>query len=798
MLIQTSLVSGEVVDVRSAMLWAVALCMAAAGGCVAHSRDDGSPLDARFAVTTQGIEAQGLRVLSGADGFMTFSNRGGARCVTTQEGTQPPSIFLYFDVDASREQMTALLYVVVEYYDDAPGGVLVLEYDSDTGDSLQAKYRRAEEQAGGRMLGTRRWRRAIFEIQRPLFANRQNLGADFRLYAYSTRMYVRSVRVIAARPEEWEETMRQEERDIRHLRIEPLVKIGRGGQLTIGGFDPARKEDVAPMTHALEAVIPALKQLGVTSHEGYVRWNLCEPEPGKYDWSVYDRYVEIYKRYGIKWVPFLIVGSAYSLPHWYYKNRQAGYQGYVCLEHGEESDVQSLWNPALREHVARFIRAFCERYRDSGVIESILLGITGNYGEAIYIATGIDWTADIHGPYHTHAGYWAGDPYAVKSFQEWLAKKYRTTSELSRAWGRVYTRFDEIRPFLKKDAPSNRAWLDFVDWYIGSMNEWARFWMQETRKHFPKGDIYLCTGGHAPPEHGANFGEQCKIAAEVRGGVRITNEASNYAVNFSLTRWVASAGRQYGAYFGFEPAGHVDPNGVIARVYNATASGARGLHYYYGNLFDTDAARQNFIRWGSEFRQRKPIVEIAVYYPQTHIKLNGNDFLGYVQPLRDHFDFDYMSDEQILDGGLKRTKALILLHGNVAEGKVWQAILDWVRRGGLLLAPTGMGRLRDVEGNDAYHDALFGPQAKLGKGRVLLFNGAGNSAEYRAFLSASLATAGELSSNTRAMVLADGKEDQVFVTLCTPNELLWLNYTGSEVAKRSTRLPAYSIVSEKL
>jgi len=43
---------------------------------------------------------------------------------------------------------------------------------------------------------------------------------------------------------------------------------------------------------------------------------------------------------------------------------------------------------------------------------------------------------------------------------------------------------------------------------------------------------------------------------------------------------VASATRFYGTYCGFEPASEVSPNGVVARAYNATASGARALHYY--------------------------------------------------------------------------------------------------------------------------------------------------------------------------------------------------------------------------
>jgi hypothetical protein len=572
------------------------------------------------------------------------------------------------------------------------------------------------------------------------------------------------------------------------VHIEPKVKIGAGGQLIVGGFDPARTDDVPTMTAALESAIPGLKSLGVTSHEGYVRWNLCEPQEGKYDWSVYDPFVRIYKRHGIKWVPFLIVGSAYSLPDWYYK--KAGFQGYVCLEHGIETDVASLWSPTLKGHIARFLKAFCDHFGKEGVIETILLGVTGNYGEAIYLASGNDWTADIHGQYHTHPGFWAGDRYAAESFRRWLRTKYGTPDRLSAAWGKPVAAFDALRPFLKKDAPNSRAWLDMCDWYIGSMTEWSRWWLHETRKNFPEGDIQLCTGGHAPAEHGSDFGEQCKIAAEIGGGVRITNEGSSYAGNFSLTRWVASASHQYGARFSFEPAGAVDAHGVIARIYNATASGANGLHYYYPNLFGSEEARLNFEKWGGEFKQRKPITEIAVYYPETWIKLNDNDFLSYVQPLRDRFDFAYMSDGQIMDGGLQRVKALILLHGNVSEAGVWKKIADWVADGGLLLYADGVGRLRSVEGDESWHDRLLKPS---GKGRGLILHGSGNSSEFREAASRALATAPELSEITRGMVAADGSEDGVFVTLCAPATLLWLNYSDRAVTKAGSSLAPWSI-----
>jgi len=366
------------------------------------------------------------------------------------------------------------------------------------------------------------------------------------------------------------------------------------------------------------------------------------------------------------------------------------------------------------------------------------------------------------------------------------------------AWGENVRDILVARPFLQKEAPNDRAWLDMVDWYQESMTQYARFWLGETRKNFPKGGIYLCTGGHAPPEHGADFGEQCRMAAEVGGGVRITNEASDYPLNFSITRWVASAARQYGAYFSFEPAGPVDANGVIARIYNATASGARGLHYYNGNLFSQPESTKSFIRWGGQFVQRQPITEIAVYYPSTHIKLHTSmPFLTMVRPLRDRFDFDYLSDHQITDGGLKKHQALVVLLGNTFESKVLDEIQKWQSKGGLLIYADGIGRVRTVEGDESMNDLLFGEEMIDAK-NVAVFNGEPSLAEYREFVTKTLREAKQISPATKAMVALDGKEDGVFVTLTKPNEVLWFNSNDQEVASAGNKLAAHSIVAQEI
>lgn len=760
-------------------------------GVVSAAGVDGVPQDAVawWRMTAAGGEAHGMQPLSGADGCTTAVTQRSRHFLGLREGTDPASVYMYFDVDAAvAAAISGPLYVALDYYDSAPSGIIALEYDSDRGDAVEACYRMSEEQWGGALNGGKNVRTAAFLLEHPRFADRQNLGADFRLG--HAPLMVQSIALMKTPPPGLDAMQLS-----KPPRLRRQARIGKGGNLIIGGFDPASSESARMQTRLLDSVLPLLKSMGASSHEGYVRWDLCEPEPGRYDWRIYDAYADLYRKHGMRWVPFLIVGPAYSLPGWFY--RQPGFQGYVCLEHGEESDVASMWNPVLREHLSRFIAAFCAHYGGSGIIESILLGITGNYGEAIFVATGNDWTANTHGEYHTHPGLWAGDPYAVADFQRHLHAKYSGAAALNAAWGTSIADIADVKPFQRADAPNDRAWMDFAEWYIGSMNEFVRFWFEEVRKNF-SGDMEVCTGGHAPVEHGADFGMQCKLAAEFGAGVRITNEGSDYRANFSLTRWVASAGQQYGAHYSFEPAGAVDPNGVIARIYNATASGARGLHFYYPNVFSNDDARANWVRWSKQFRQRRPRAEIAVYYPEAHIILNGNEFLPHAQRLRDYFDFGYCSDGQIADGGLENCRALVLLWGNTAEAETWTAIADWVRRGGLLCYADGLGTLRTIEGDTAPHAALLGGGADLGAGRVIRYTGEAGSADYRAMIARALAQAPELSKAARRMVAADGREDHVYVTQTGPRELLWLNYSPKTLKRAGKQLAPYSITSTRI
>ena len=476
----------------------------------------------------------------------------------------------------------------------------------------------------------------------------------------------------------------------------------QGVEITFGGHDEFDITATGRWRKQLDENLPVLRTLGATSHETYVTWLASQPIRDRWDWSHYDACVAAHEAAGLKWVPFLILGPSYTLPRWFYGSDE--HVGYRCLAHNEETAIQTLWHPKLPGRVEAFLEAFAKQYGRRGVIESVLLGITGNYGEAIYPVTdgtAKSWTSRPHGPYHSHPGMWCGDRYARADLRKWLRRKYGSIEKLNAAWRTKHHDWNTIQPAAQTPATATRAWLDTVDWYRGAMTDWAEFWIRTTRKHMPAGtEIYLCTGGSAPPYHGSEFGVQSKIAAKYGAGIRITNEASDYALNFAITRWVASACRHYGTFFGHEPAGEVDAIGVVARIYNATCSGAKQLHQYPPNVLDAPGAMAKWKQYGRFMKLRDPRVEVAVWYPNRMMDQQDQRVLPRLKAMRGVCDYDIVDARMIADGAMKRYRILVALSDGPYEAETLKRVDAWVRGGGSLYLPSfPKGGVRSVEGD---------------------------------------------------------------------------------------------------
>lgn len=452
-----------------------------------------------------------------------------------------------------------------------------------------------------------------------------------------------------------------------------------------------------------------VKTLGFTSVQIYTFWRNFEPAArNRFDWESLDRQVRLIKEAGLKYVPFLLMGPKYAAPDWWLADPR--HVGLRCLEHGKDSPIESIWNPAFRDEITRVLEAFANHYLPWGVLESIQPGICGDYGEAIFPALG-NWP----GGYHTHRGFWCGGEDAGASFRDYVEKRYGSLDELNRVWRSRYSSFKEVRPFLRHHAPSRTAFFDLIAWYQDSMTRFSEFWMAECRRWFPAVPAYLCTGGSDDDAAlGVLFASQAKAAAKHAGGIRLTNEVNKFYENFRLTAHTHAACSFYGAYLGLEPVGPMTEQGVRIRMFCSAAFGNRQVFHYYGNLFDKEnrllPASAGVCQYAPLLKEQKVERGIAFFWPVDQGLLEGAipaEARSALLHIRRHYPASPISEEMILDGALNGYGCLIMIGATTTRVDVLQRIAGWVKEKGGRLLSVGLCRNLELEPVEEF-DALFG------------------------------------------------------------------------------------------
>lgn len=453
------------------------------------------------------------------------------------------------------------------------------------------------------------------------------------------------------------------------------------------------------------------QEAGITSIQSYIFWNRIEKEPGVFNWNIYDEEVEYYKAHGIKWVPFIILGPYYTTPEWVRK--ATGEHYYKCLEHGRESKNISLWNTRFRPYIEKFMETFAQHYLPENVFETVLLGITGDYGEAIYPVFG-NWPSD----YHTHPGFWCGDGQAIEDYRKFLKSKFGNIAGLNAELGSNFNSIEEIMPVLRKKT-SDKLWLTQMEWYRKSMNGFAEFWIETAKKYFVNTPVYLCTGGRGTNTEGSDFSLQAESCARFGAGIRITNESSDYLVNFISTRLMASACKFYGTEYGFEPCSMTTKKGMVSRVFNVLSSGAAQLYdYIMNNLeFTGDDVKkkdsfdilERYIPLLKSGAFSNPKVDVAVIIPGTQWTLDGETypaiFIDKCKQLRMITDFDFIDEHMIIDGALNKYKYAITFFTRLVDDRIIPALIKWVDAGGIFITSS---KIETVDGPSLLLDALLG------------------------------------------------------------------------------------------
>ena len=654
---------------------------------------------------------------------------------------------------------------------------------------------KVQDQWGYARLNSSTFRDAVFEFSNTAFEHKLAGGSDFEIDGVDN---IQAIRIVDAAPAR-----------VPPPKVEPVMKLTEPIDLVMASGADARTLDGLPKAlSALRESLPMVRALGFNGVESYVKWGFVERSPGVYDWSFYDAVVDEMERHGLRWFPLLIVGSAYALPDWIHQSKEL--DGYVCLEHGVQIDIPTIFNDKQVKYVRRFLSEFGKHYSNRKGLLGVRLGPSANYGEAQYPATGA-WGYKW-GQIHTHIGYWAGDPGASVVFRGWVRSRYSNVNALNEAWHTRYSSFDEVKTFLPDTAQSPRMRVDFDTWYMDAMSDWCEQWAMWTRDALPEASIYQSSGGWGAVPIGTDYTAQAKAMAKLKGGIRLTNENDSYLNNFTTTRMASSAARFYGAKLGFEPAGFASARGVMARLYNTLANGADHLFYYGGNITSNDQATQMWATYAPLLDKRvKPAAEIAVFYPDTANKL-GDDVLRYrqassfferVQGLRAKTDFDYASEQMILDGALDRFKVLVFLWGRVAEKGVIEKIDQWLRAGGIIIYPVRQqsreGLLNTPEGDSNLTQAW--QEGKTGKGRVIFFDGyAEPSRHYIAFVAETLRGITSLHpAIQRGLRIQCANE--FYWTALSNGSIALLNYDDRPAMVRFgggkvVRMPPYSIAIE--
>ena len=766
--------------------------------------------------------SDGLRVIQGVqdrharhDRTVLPTHTGGQQCVTNSPTMTPRREMGYWrgtQVDKPGSDNTMCLkvensptdaadaWLVFEFY-ESTNGWIGIHFERDGAGFVHHVCTHDQElpweHSWVNTAATSTWQRATVPLTAARFAGAGPLGCDVEIEG-SGPLHIRSVAITTNRPDDADETnLDAHARRIRHAiganyaQANEPVSVGNIGSIWEDG-DLGSARDVAPW-------LPVYHGLGVTSIQSYVRWSYVEQTEGVWDWGIYDWTVDLAKRFDMKWVAFIMIGPFYAMPKWWleagndYRNR--------CLEHDEDSWVQSIWSPVMLDAVDRFMKQFSDHY-DHDIVESIMLGIAGDFGES---TTNGVFTKDL---YHTHVGHWCGEEVAVENFRKVLAEKYPTVDSLNDAWGTAHSSFDEIVPVLREDAASDRAWLDEVNWYVDRMTWWMMRWSEITAEALPTTVVYNAAGGAGDPPRAASWSAQSKAMAHTGVGHRVTNEGADFAFNFAYTSWTGTCCRFYDLPFGNEPwGGDMCGAGDLGRIFNAVTQNATNYWFYDGHI--RPAAGQLALQRGLPFINGKyrRSNRVAVYYPWTHFLLkddhgfaeNGRRrdlFWPQIEELRDLIDFDLVDPLLIEDGILSEYDYVIILQGSTYESDELERLAVWVESGGVIITHD-LGVPGTVEGdlsigarllglgNAQFDKDLDASMARVGKGATAMYphradwvgwrgddrwkdnhhdHPSANPAFWRMVVE-TLANASKLGANAPDYPIVDGVLDEVFAAI---------------------------------
>jgi len=175
--------------------------------------------------------------------------------------------------------------------------------------------------------------------------------------------------------------------------------------------------------------VRTMKDIGFNIFRVWLPWQKIEREENKFNFSEMDQIVDAAEKNGIS----IQLTLALSPPIWFTKK----YPDCLCRRHDETKVYRvCLDHPLFREEAEKYVRRTVEHYKEKNAV--VMWNV---------------WNEPT--PSYCYC------QFTVKSFQEWLKKKYRTIENLNESWDVFYRDWEEIDP------PKPIYWFQgpaWVDW----------------------------------------------------------------------------------------------------------------------------------------------------------------------------------------------------------------------------------------------------------------------------------------------------------------------------------------------
>ena len=216
-------------------------------------------------------------------------------------------------------------------------------------------------------------------------------------------------------------------------------------------------------------------QVGMNIFRHWFMWSAIEVAPGKYDWSDYDRMMDLAAKNGIKVVLEELVGCA---PEWAFRKyphaRYLGSDGFVVDSTVSESSATGgfpglcLDNPDVQALAQTFLVALVEHFRDHPAL----------FGYDIW-NEGTSFGGNPHRMYCYCEG-------SKRKLREWLKLRYGTLDKAAKAWHRYsYQTWDDVEPPRSFSGyPDSLDWLEFrIDNAYGLFDSRIKLFRKLDPKH---------------------------------------------------------------------------------------------------------------------------------------------------------------------------------------------------------------------------------------------------------------------------------------------------------------------------